>query len=258
MILSGDYHTHTIFSHGKGTILDNALIAKEMGLKEVGISDHGFAHSAFGIKRRKIPTMVSLCKDASIKTGVNVLLGVESNIIGTDGTVDLPKKYYDNFDIFLAGVHKFVLYKPLSLISTFAWDTLLSFFKNPFVSKGLIKRTTKAYINVIQNNPVDVITHLNFCCYSDAVEVCKCASDYGTFIELNAKKTHLTDEELNDIVAKTKVNFIIGSDAHTPSRVGEISLVKSLLERVKIPEERIVNINGKTPDFRFKRFKEGR
>ena len=55
---------------------------------------------------------------------------------------------------------------------------------------------------------------------------------------------------------KTGVNFVIGSDAHTPDRVGEILLVKKMLERVNIPEERIMNINGKTPDFRFKKFKE--
>ena len=54
MELTGDYHTHTIFSHGKGTILENALSAKEVGLKEIGISDHGFAHTAFGIKRRNV------------------------------------------------------------------------------------------------------------------------------------------------------------------------------------------------------------
>ena len=103
-----------------------------------------------------------------------------------------------------------------------------------------------------------MLYYLNFCCYSDVVEVCKCASDYGTLIELNAKKTHLSDEELSDIIAKTKVNFIIGSDAHTPNRVGEIRLVEKLIERVNVPKERIMNIDGKLPDFRFRRFKEGR
>ena len=42
MILTADYHTHTVFSHGKGQIIDNANVAKLKGLKEVGISDHGF------------------------------------------------------------------------------------------------------------------------------------------------------------------------------------------------------------------------
>ena len=34
MILTSDYHTHTVFSHGKGNIIDNALVAKEKGLKD--------------------------------------------------------------------------------------------------------------------------------------------------------------------------------------------------------------------------------
>ena len=89
MKLTADYHTHTVFSHGKGTIIDNARVAKEKGLIEVGISDHGFAHPAFGLTKRKVPKMRLLCDEASEQAGVKVLLGIESNIIGTDGKVDL-------------------------------------------------------------------------------------------------------------------------------------------------------------------------
>ena len=112
MILTADYHTHTTYSHGKGSVLDNALVAKEKGLKQVGITDHGFAHPAFGLTKRKISSLVKDCREATEKTGVEVLVGIESNIIGVDGTVDLKSKMYDDFDIFLAGFHKFVLYKP--------------------------------------------------------------------------------------------------------------------------------------------------
>ena len=88
------------------------------------------------------------------------------------------------------------------------------------------------------------------------MEVAKVASDYGTYIELNSKKVHLTDEELSNIVAKTKANFIIDSDAHTCNRVGEISLVEGLLNRVNIDKNRIHNIEGRFPNFRFRAFKE--
>ena len=71
----------------------------------------------------------------------------------------------------------------------------------------------------------------------------------------NSKKTHLTDEELYQVV-KTGVNFIISSDAHTPNRVGEISLVEKLLTRVNVPENQIANVNGKLPKMRFKSSKE--
>jgi len=257
MILSSDYHTHTVFSHGKGEIIDNAVAAKNKGLIEIGISDHGFAHPAFGLTKRKLPKMRALCDEASKETGVKVLLGIESNIIGTDGAVDLKQENYDYFDIFLAGIHKFVMYKIHSVFPLAIPDLFYATLKQKDVPTSLIKTNTKTFINVIKHNPVDVITHLNFDCYADAVEVAKAAADYGTYIELNSKKTHLTDEEILKIL-DTGVKFVINSDAHSPDRVGEISLVESLLERVKIPEDRIANINGKLPDFRFRAFKEKR
>ena len=100
MILTSDYHTHTVYSHGKGQIIDNATVAKQKGLLEIGISDHGFSHPAFGLTGRKIPKMKAECQKATEQTGVKILLGIESNIIGTDGTVDLKPNRYDDFDIF--------------------------------------------------------------------------------------------------------------------------------------------------------------
>ena len=255
MILTADYHTHTVFSHGKGQIIDNAVAAKEKGLKEVGISDHGFAHPAFGLTMKKIPKMRALCDEATSKTGVKVLLGIESNIISTDGDADLKPKLYDSFDIFLAGIHKFVLYKFKSLFTLFLPDLYHTYVGKKNIPNSVIKTNTKTFINVIKKNPVDVITHLNFCCFADAVEVAKAAADYGTYIELNSKKVHLTDEELF-AVGNTGVNFIISSDAHSPDRVGEISLVEEILSRVQIDRERIMNIDGRLPKMRFKAFKE--
>ena len=257
MILTADYHTHTKYSHGKNNVLENAFSAKEKGLKEIGITDHGFAHPAFGLRQRKLQSLKEDCVTATKETGVKVLVGIESNIQGIDGTVDLKPKNYDNFDIFLAGFHKFVMFKPSMALSVFLPDYLSTVFKKKTVSKSLIKRNTKAFVNVIKNNPIDIITHLNYFCFADAVEVAKVAADYGTYIELNAKKTHLSDEELFNIV-KTGVNFVIDSDAHTRERVGEISLILETLKRVDIPEDRIKNINGRLPDFRFRRFKEGK
>ena len=253
MILQSDYHTHTTFSHGKGEVLDNALVAKELGLKELGISDHGFAHPAFGLRKRKLDDLISQAKDATDKTGVKVLVGIESNLISDKGECDLKPNLYDKFDIFLMGMHQFVLYKPATLFKFFLPDLFCNTFKcKP--AKWVIKENTKAFINAIKNTPIDVITHLNYKCFTDPVEVAKCASDYGTYIELNAKKEHLTDEELYAIL-KTDARFVIDSDAHSPNRVGEISLVENALKRMDFPLDRIDNIDGRLPDFRFAKFK---
>lgn len=254
MRLTADYHTHTVFSHGTGEISDNARAAKEAGLKEVGISDHGFAHPVYGLTGKVLPEMKRLCAAAESETGVRTLLGIESNITGSDGSVDLKSKYYDSFDIFFAGIHKFVVYKFATAFKIAIPNFFLSKLKSFKPSERLVKENTKTYINVIKHNPVDAITHLNYCCFADAGEVAKAAADYGTYIELNAKKIHLTDEELYRVAA-TGVKFIISSDAHSPDRVGEFGLVKNMLQRVDIPVERICNVDGRLPEFRFAEFK---
>lgn len=54
MRILSDYHTHTIYSHGKGTIEENVEAARKIGLKILAISDHGPGHMGFGIKKKKI------------------------------------------------------------------------------------------------------------------------------------------------------------------------------------------------------------
>ena len=113
MKINLDLHTHTVYSHGKGTIEENAVSAKEKGLYGIAITDHGFSHPAFGMRRKKIAKMRRECDLAEQKTGVKVLLGIESNIRGRDGTIDVKPSDYENLDVVLAGVHKFIFYKIL-------------------------------------------------------------------------------------------------------------------------------------------------
>jgi chromosome partitioning protein len=58
-------------------------------------------------------------------------------------------------------------------------------------------------INIIKKNPVDIMTHVNYLCKCNSLEVAKAAADYGTYLELSAKKPHFTDEELMEMVEKT-------------------------------------------------------
>ena len=255
MKITADYHTHTRYSHGSGTVADNAAAADRLGLKELAVTDHGFNHPAFGLKKRKMPHLLKDVAAANENYGVKVLTGVESNIVSESGKTDLKPVMYDDFDVFLTGFHKFVISDFGDVFKLFLPNYLRDGLKMK-APRSLVERTTRTYINVIKNNPVDAITHMNFCVFADAVEVAKCAADYGTYIELNAKKTHLDDEELANIAARTQARFIIGSDAHSPDRVGEISLVEKLLSRVSVDMSRIDNIDGRLPDFRFRRFKE--
>jgi len=255
MILTADYHTHTPYSHGKGTVYENASRAKQMGMSAIGITDHGFAQLAFGIDRKKVGDLKRDCAAAQKELGIKVYVGMEANILGEDGKTDMLESDYKDFELFIAGKHVLVSYDS---VGAFFGYFLGNFFTDKLKlrpSSALVKRNTRAYINTIKNNPVDIISHLNYLCPSNAVEVAKCAADYGTYIELNSKKSHLSDEELSDIVAKTSARFLIDSDAHSVDRVGDTKIVDELLSRVSVPEERIDNISGRKPTFRFTEYK---
>ncbi len=257
MKLTVDYHTHTTFSHGKGSILENAIVAKEMGLKEIAITDHGYGHHAFGIKGKELPLMKTLCATAKRQTGVNVLLGVEANILGISGKTDMREKDYEVMDVYLAGVHKFILYDRLKeWFKLYGANAVNRLFRKDKPSKSLIKRDTEIYINTIKNNPIDVLAHPGYCFFADMVEVAKCCRDYNTLFEIDGRKAHLSDEEWLR-VADTGVKFIIDSDAHHPKNVGSIGLAKEMIERTGFPTENIVNIDGKLPqNMRFSEFKK--
>ena len=256
MVLTADYHTHTPYSHGKNTVAENVERAAQLGLKEIAITDHGFTHLAFGIKRKEEPQFMAECRAAEERFGIRVLRGIEGNVGGVYGACDLTEADYENFDVYLCGFHMATKY-------THAGDWFVNFFGNVLnhrlkvpCTDLLFRRNTRAYIETIKNHPIDILTHLNFQCACDTLEVAKCATDYGTYIELNSKKRHLSDEQLMEIVYKTDARFVIDSDAHSVDRIGDMALVKEQLERLNFPLDRIDNIDGRLPTFRFTEFKK--
>ena len=254
MILTADYHTHTPYSHGKDTVLENARAAKKLGLREIGITDHGFNHLLFGLKRKNLPELRKEIDEAKQLTGVNVLLGMESNLISNDGSTDMKENDLEHFDLYLCGIHEVLKYKSFTDMYNIMLKNYTAYKLGKKPSQKIIDNTTKAYINAIKNNPIDILTHINYKCFCNLEEVAKCCADYGTYIEINTKKRHISAEELN-IMAATGVRFVINSDAHSADRVGDTKIAEEILSEASIPLDRIDNIEGRLPDFRFREYK---
>ena len=251
MILYGDYHTHTRYSrhgHAKGTVLENASVALNKGLKQIAITDHGFNHIHYGIRHKDIPNLKDDILNAREVTGVDILLGVEANLISQMGDIDIRESDFEFLDILLMGHHKLVKMNSIDD----AFKLTLANFGSPFSpSKERLNRNTTAFLRAIDKNPIDVITHLNYGCPTDTIAVAKLAKEKGTLIELNGKRINFTDRELL-IMAEEGVKFIVDSDAHTPNRVGECNNAMNTIFRLGLPLSQIVNIN-KIPKFSTKR-----
>ncbi len=255
MKINFDLHTHTVYSHGKGTIAENAATAKEKGLYGIGITDHGFSHPAFGMRRKKLGQMRADCTAAEKEYGVKVLLGIESNLRGECGSIDVEESDYPKLDLILAGVHRFIFYKSFGDFAHLLCGNVFRSVLKSAPSERLVKYNTRCYVNAVKYNPIDVLTHVGYLCFTDPVEVAKVCADYGTYIEINTKKTHMTDEQWRKVI-DTGVRFVIDSDAHTTDRIGDVALAEELFRRVDFPLDRIDNIDGRLPDLRFARYKK--
>lgn len=252
MLLFGDYHTHTIYSrhnHGKGTVLENASVAADKGLKQIAITDHGFNHEFFGIKRKNIPQLHEDILNAKEITGVDILLGVESNLISLDGDIDIKEEDYDDLDILLMGYHRMVATNTLKDKFLLNWANAFDKVFRP--SKERINRNTTAFLKTLDKYPIDVITHLNYGFQTDTIAVAKMAKQKGVYIELNGKRINFTEEEINIMTAEG-VKFIVNSDAHRPEKVGEVNNGMNLIYRYNIPLSQVANVD-KLPKFHKKR-----
>ena len=249
MKILADYHTHTTYSHGKGSVFDNADEAKSKGLKEIAIADHGFRHYAYGIKRRDVE---SLRRDVLKANGseLRVYLGIEADFCGVDGSIDIESDEIHKFDLLIAGYHKAVRANSFKGKTGFIFRNNLSKIFRP--SKALIRLNTKVMIEAMRKYPIDILSHPNLVMRVDMGEIAKVAEETGTYIELNGKRESMSDEDI-EAVLKTGAMFIMDSDAHVKEHVGDVRLPIAQAERTGIPVERIVNVDGLPAFKRIKR-----
>ena len=253
MILLGDYHTHTKYSrygHGKGTVLENASVASAKGLKQIAITDHGFNHPVFGVRRKDIEDLKEDILNAKEVSGVDILLGIEANLTSLNGDVDLNEEDLETFDIILMGHHKFVIGNR-KYIDTFQLQCTNGIARIFTPSAERISKNTTSFLKAIDKYPIDIITHLNYGAPTDTLAVARTAREKGVYIELNGKRINFTDQEIITM-ANEGVKFVINSDAHSPDKVGESNAALNLIYRLGIPTSMIANID-KLPKFKKKR-----
>lgn len=245
MKIFGDYHTHTTFSHGKGSVLSNALSAKEKGLTEIAITDHGFGHLLYAMNRKDLPDLKQDILDAEKQSGIKIFLGVEANFTSLEGDIDITEKDLQGIEILLVGHHRFVKSTLKNKLKFFIPNML------GISSKKQILRNTKTICLAMDKHPIDILTHLKHDCAINLETVAQKAVETETYIELNASKMLFTKEELL-MMAKLGVKFILNTDAHTPDKVGQAEKLINLLQEYGVPMKSIANLDG-VP--KFKRIK---
>lgn len=234
---------HTFRSDGKSSIDENVKSALENGLDMIAITDHGPGHMFFGIKEHEIIELRKRVDEVNLQyPNIEVLLGIEANILGVDGTIDLTPEISKNIDILLAGYH--FGSKP----KKFFQDIKLHLYnflgkKFEYFNRKIEHYNTLSLINAMRRYDIDILTHPGDKGRVNMHKVAKVAAETNTKLEINERHTHLTSEEIK-IAMQYDVEFIVSSDAHLSDHIGEYSDCERRINATGLDKSRIVNYKG--------------
>jgi len=218
MKLIADMHCHTQASgHAYSTVLEIAKEASKKGLYAVAITDHAespghwYFHNMISIPRNLF--------------GVNILRGIEANIINDQGEIDVPKDLVCPLDWVIASMHEDIL-----------------------EDKTLKQDYTDALLEVAENSVVNVLGHsgrYNF--IYDCEKVIRKFGENGKLIEINNNSfspyinSYEKCKKIAEICLRCSVNVVVSTDAHFSAQVGEFDDALRLLKDINFPEELVVN-----------------
>ena len=234
-----DLHTHTTYSHGKGSVEDNVREAFNQGMEFIAISDHGPGHLFYGINRNDFVNIRNDIERMNVKyPKLNVKMSVEANIVKNGNGLDVRPEEFEEFDFVIAGYH----------YGLFGCDCIRNWLWNKGFRAGeasLRKSNTEMVINALRQNDISILTHPGDKGPVDISAIAEVCVETDTLMEINTWHGHLTEEEIRIAAEVPDVKFILSSDAHTPDRVGDVreGIIRAL--KAGLDLSRIVNIKEK-------------
>lgn len=239
--MDADYHTHTVYSHGKGTIKDNIESARIKGIKILGISDHGPGHKGFGIKKDDIFLMRDEIDSLNdMYDDIEVRLGLEANISMTDGSLDVDYEMMQSLDYLMAGYHFGTMDRPILTSAKIHFYNYISEHSNSIERRVKIVNT-KAFIRAMESYDLLAVTHPGAKGPLFMDEVIKAAMENDVFLEINNKHGHLSVDEIR-LAGEMGADLIVGSDAHRPEDVGMVDGAIDIIEKSGIDRKNIYNM----------------
>jgi putative hydrolase len=220
-----DLHTHTIASgHATtDTISDMAKRASAKGLKLLGITDHGpaTAGSATASYFR------SLSGAPRHRFGIELLYGVELNILDADGHVDLEPELLAHLDYAIVSMH------------------------TQNYRSGSRAENTTAFLAAMQNPSIRILGHCDNPQYPlDYDAIAACAREQHVLLEVNEASlapggyrgdTTICCRQMLDACARYQTPVILTSDSHGCAHVGDFTYGDAFVKKMGFPKELIWN-----------------
>ena len=222
--IKGDLHIHSDWSDGENSLLEIAKACQKRGYQYIAITDHS---SPLGITNSLSPSrilkQIKTIKEINKKLrNFYILSGIEVDI-NKDGSIFLPDKILEKFDLVVAGVH--------------------SSFRLPK------EQITKRVIRAMQNLNIDILAHPTGQLINerepyliDFEAVIKEAQKTKTILEINAFWSRLDLNALNARKAKENgVKLAISTDSHSLNHLDFITFGVDTARRGWIEKKNVIN-----------------
>ena len=220
-----DSHTHTVASgHAYSTLMEMARAAADQGLKLLCITDH--APGMEGTTNRDYFSNARIIDRELF--GVQLMIGVELNILDTQGKVDLDQPLLSKLDLGVASLHTKCI-----------------------APGGDAEGYTHAVISAMDNPYINIIGHPDDGRYPlHYLDVVRAAGEKGVLLEVNnssltpgcfRKNAPVHCAEMLRLCKQEEVPVVVGSDAHMCTYVGRHQYAEALLKELNFPEELVIN-----------------
>ena len=227
MLQKFDFHVHSSYSlDGQGTPSSIVDAAEARDLAAIAITDHG-PELSVGISPDKIIPRLQDIEIARKDAGIPVFIGMEANIVGPDGEIDLDGELVEKLDLVLIGMHN--LRSSVSDLEELAMEYLTT------------------VVNVVERKQVDILAHqfqlqrylLPYLPQGEVIEFVKLAAKMEVAVELNSKY-RVPDKDFLRSCLREGVKLSLGTDAHTVAEVGRVDWPMAMLRRIGAKQEDMV------------------
>ncbi|ADL11865.1 PHP domain-containing protein [Acetohalobium arabaticum] len=246
MYLTADYHTHTNYGHGAGRIKDNIRQAIQFDLDELAITEHGPAsHSLtrLGVKDslQLLEIKEEIAEYNRYFDGLNLLAGVEANVINLEGRLDVPEVILNELDIVLAGLHLWIKPDSWQAGRRIIFDNTIG-YRLGLIPRGKVRQNnTQALVNAVKRYDIDIITHPGYQLDINTYRLATVCRREDTCLEINNSHQQLSADFI-DTAASTGVEFAVNSDAHTAGGVGRVDSALELINEAELDLDQVINV----------------
>ncbi|MCT4662471.1 MAG: PHP domain-containing protein [Tissierellales bacterium] len=241
--LIGDYHTHTRYSHGMGSIEDNVKAAISKNLEFIVIADHG-PMCSYGVSKddyRHMRLEID-CLNKKYKE-IEILLGIEANIVDLEGKLDIDGDYIRYSDLLLAGFHFDIVYneKLKAIRSNLDRRARLKNHIEKSLYDELKYYYTQSAIKSMRKYDIRILTHMGDGYPIDIEKLASVAAETNTYLEINNFHRYLNCDQIKRALKYKHLKFVINSDAHRSRDVGNVKIAMKVIEKSGLDVSRVEN-----------------